>query len=104
MVNELLFMDFIFRIRFPDMVAILNFMYHGEVNVNQEDLQNFLAAAEELRIKGLSEASSTDAKLEKLEHSSVPKMKQTSGDASHGQPPTKKPRESSPGKHFGLIL
>ena len=39
------------------MVAILNFMYHGEVNVNQEDLQNFLAAAEELRIKGLSQAS-----------------------------------------------
>jgi len=90
-------MIFLRGIRFPDMVAILNFMYHGEVNVNQEDLQNFLAAAEELRIKGLSEASSTDAKLEKLEHSSVPKMKQTSGDASHGQPPTKKPRESSPG-------
>ena len=43
------------RIRFPDMVAILNFMYHGEVNVNQEDLQMFLAAAEELRIKGLSQ-------------------------------------------------
>ena len=42
-------------IRFPDMVAILNFMYHGEVNVNQEDLQMFLAAAEELRIKGLSQ-------------------------------------------------
>jgi hypothetical protein len=30
-------------------------MYHGEVNVNQEDLQPFLAAAEELRIKGLSQ-------------------------------------------------
>ena len=43
------------RIRFPDMVAILNFMYHGEANVNQEDLQMFLAAAEELRIKGLSQ-------------------------------------------------
>ena len=104
MMNDLLYMDFIFRIRFPDMVAILNFMYHGEVNVNQEDLQNFLAAAEELRIKGLSEASSADAKLEKLEHGSVPKMKQTSGGASHGQPPTKKPRESSPGKHFELIM
>ena len=104
MKNDLLYMDFIFRIRFPDMVAILNFMYHGEVNVNQEDLQNFLAAAEELRIKGLSEASSADAKLEKLEHGSVPKMKQTSGGASHGQPPTKKPRESSPGKHFELIM
>ena len=45
------------RIRFPDMVAILNFMYHGEVNVNQEDLQMFLAAAEELRIKGLSQVN-----------------------------------------------
>ena len=79
------------------MVAILNFMYHGEVNVNQEDLQNFLAAAEELRIKGLSEASSADAKLEKLEHATVPKMKQNSGGSSYGQPPSKKPRESSPG-------
>merc|ERR1712013_804869 len=47
----------------PDMVAILNFMYHGEVNVNQEDLQMFLAAAEELRIKGLSQASN-DSKLQ----------------------------------------
>ena len=78
------------------MVAILNFMYRGEVNVNQEDLQNFLAAAEELRIKGLSQASN-DSKLEKLENS-VPKMKQVSGGSSNGQPPAKKPRESSPGK------
>jgi len=88
-------MIFLRGIRFPDMVAILNFMYHGEVNVNQEDLQNFLAAAEELRIKGLSQASS-----EKLENA-VPKMKQVSGGgsglASQGQPPAKKPRESSPG-------
>jgi hypothetical protein len=41
------------------MVAILNFMYKGEVNVNQEDLQMFLAAAEELRIKGLSQVVGT---------------------------------------------
>ena len=84
------------------MVAILNFMYRGEVNVNQEDLQNFLAAAEELRIKGLSQASN-DSKLEKLENA-VPKMKQVSGGSSNGQPPAKKPRESSPGKiHFFTI-
>jgi len=92
-------MIFLRGIRFPDMVAILNFMYHGEVNVNQEDLQNFLAAAEELRIKGLSQASSSDSKLEKLE-STVPKMKQASGgsiSSQPGQPPAKKPRESSPG-------
>ena len=30
-------------------------MYEGEVNVDQDDLQYFLAAAEELRIKGLSQ-------------------------------------------------
>ena len=103
-------MPSIIRIRFPDMVAILNFMYHGEVNVNQEDLQNFLAAAEELRIKGLSQASSSDSKLEKLE-STVPKMKQASGgsiSSQPGQPPAKKPRESSPGKedknHFIIIM
>ena len=81
------------------MVAILNFMYHGEVNVNQEDLQNFLAAAEELRIKGLSQASTESSKLEKLDNS-VPKMKQVSGGSStsQGQPPAKKARESSPGE------
>lgn len=94
-------MIFLRGIRFPDMVAILNFMYHGEVNVNQEDLQMFLAAAEELRIKGLSQASN-DSKLEKLDNS-VPKIKQASGGSntnstsSVGQPPAKKPRESSPG-------
>ena len=81
------------------MVAILNFMYHGEVNVNQEDLQNFLAAAEELRIKGLSQASTESSKLEKLDNS-VPKMKAVSGGSSNGQPPAKKPRESSPGKNI----
>ena len=84
------------------MVAILNFMYHGEVNVNQEDLQNFLAAAEELRVKGLSQASSDGGKLEKLDSATipVPKMKQASGgsvSSQTGQPPAKKPRESSPG-------
>ena len=75
------------------MISVLKIVV--QVNVNQEDLQNFLAAAEELRIKGLSQASS-----EKLENA-VPKMKQVSGGgsglASQGQPPAKKPRESSPG-------
>ena len=42
-------------VKYTEVISILNFMYHGEVNVNQEDLQMFLAAAEELRIKGLSQ-------------------------------------------------
>ena len=73
-----------------------------QVNVNQEDLQNFLAAAEELRVKGLSEASSgSDGKLENNVSTAVPvpKIKQSSGGSSQGPPPAKKPRESSPGEN-----
>ena len=36
------------------MVALLTFMYHGEVNVAQEDISQFLATAEELQVKGLT--------------------------------------------------
>ena len=37
-----------------DLQAALEFMYHGEVNLAQDSLNNFLAVAEELAIKGLS--------------------------------------------------
>ena len=33
--------------------AVLDFLYCGETNVNQEDLDYFLAIAEELQLKGL---------------------------------------------------
>ena len=33
-------------------MAVLNFMYQGEVNVAQEELNSFLAVAEELKVKG----------------------------------------------------
>ena len=34
------------------MEAVLNFMYNGEVNVAQDDLNSFLQVAEDLRVKG----------------------------------------------------
>jgi len=43
-----------------ELTAILNFMYHGEVNVAQDSLNAFLAVAEELAVKGLT----TDSKPE----------------------------------------
>ena len=43
------------RIGFDDLKACLNFMYHGEVNVAQDDLNTFLVVAEELKIKGLTQ-------------------------------------------------
>ncbi|KDR12903.1 modifier of mdg4-like isoform X13 [Zootermopsis nevadensis] len=40
-----------------DLVAILQFMYRGEVNVRQEELGTFIKTAEMLQIKGLTEDS-----------------------------------------------
>jgi len=38
--------------------AILDFMYNGEVNVKQENLNDFLAVAEKLKVRGLWEEGS----------------------------------------------
>ena len=43
-----------------DMVSILDFLYFGEANVFQEDLDSFLAIAEEIRLKGLTNQTSSD--------------------------------------------
>ena len=37
-----------------DLVAILDFLYLGETNVHQENIDNFLKIAEELQLKGLT--------------------------------------------------
>ena len=42
-------------IRQTDLEAVLSFVYNGEVNVAQQDLSSFLLAAEELKIKGLTQ-------------------------------------------------
>ncbi|KAH9632741.1 hypothetical protein HF086_013113 [Spodoptera exigua] len=46
----------IFRnFKFEDLNAIINFMYHGEVNIFQEQLESFLLTAEFLEVKGLTD-------------------------------------------------
>ena len=45
-------------IRLRDMQQVMNFMYHGEANIAQDDLNNFLAVAEDLKIKGLTQGNS----------------------------------------------
>ena len=39
-----------------DLLAIVDFIYHGEANIYLEDLDGFLALAEELQLKGLERA------------------------------------------------
>ena len=54
-----------------DFVSIMDFLYFGEANVYQEDLDFFLAIAEEIQLKGLTGQSSGDLieKEEQTEHS-----------------------------------
>jgi len=44
-------------VKYSDLQSVLNFMYHGEVNVAQEELNNFLSIAEELKVKGLTQGN-----------------------------------------------
>ena len=42
-------------VKYQEMLSVLNFMYHGEVNVAQDELNSFLSIAEELQVKGLTQ-------------------------------------------------
>jgi len=44
-----------------DMESVLSFMYHGEVSVAQDDLNTFLAVAEDLQVKGLTQNNSNNS-------------------------------------------
>lgn len=67
-------------ITFADMKSLLDFMYRGEVSVDQERLTAFLRVAESLRIKGLTEVN--DDKPEKNDQS---QQQQSSTPASQQQ-------------------
>ena len=79
-------------VSFSDLSSVLDFMYHGEVNVAQEDLNSFLAVAEELQIKGLTNKdghpSSGEPSKDRKSHSGPGKPA--------GVPPLKRQRRSSP--------
>jgi len=42
---------------YDNLEAVINFMYQGEVNVAQEDLNGFLGVAQELAVKGLTDGN-----------------------------------------------
>ena len=47
------------------LVTILDFLYHGEANVLQDDLDSFLALAEEFQLRGLTGNSQSDTEQQK---------------------------------------
>jgi len=59
-------------VKYSDLQSVLNFMYHGEVNVAQEELNSFLAVAEELRVKGLTQNQSGGSKTDRKDDTYAP--------------------------------
>ena len=55
-------------VSYTDLQAVLNFMYHGEVNVAQEELNSFLAVAENLKVKGLTQQGKSGSKQSRPSH------------------------------------
>ena len=47
-------------VKYTDLQSVLNFMYHGEVNVAQEELNSFLTVAEDLQVKGLTQTNTAN--------------------------------------------
>jgi len=76
-------------VKYTDLVAVLNFMYHGEVNVAQEELNTFLSIAEELKIKGLTQNSTTENVKPETQANSFNKQQQAPSKFQAG-PATKK--------------
>ena len=56
------------------LVAMVDFLYYGEANVNQESLEIFLGLAEELRLRGLT-GSSAESKHEEFRSKAIPPEK-----------------------------
>jgi tramtrack len=57
---------------FADMKSLLDFMYRGEVSVDQERLSAFLRVAESLRIKGLTEVNDEKSTTSSRDQSETP--------------------------------
>jgi len=51
-------------VKYTDLQSVLNFMYHGEVSVGQEELNSFLAVAEDLMVKGLTQNNPGNERLQ----------------------------------------
>jgi len=82
-------------VKYTDLQSVLNFMYHGEVNVAQDELNSFLAVAEELRVKGLTQNSQGGpGKTTSAPKSPPPPPKSRASDSA--APPPKRSRPNPP--------
>ena len=63
--------------RSKDFLTILDFLYSGEANVCEEDLEHFLAIAQDIRLKGIVSQNSSDMNREEKPIHLEPKNSQS---------------------------
>jgi len=60
-----------------DMSLLLDFMYNGEVNVKQENLNSFLALAEKLSVRGLTQSQGSEGNRSTLKQNQQKQLPQS---------------------------
>jgi len=86
-------------VKYKELLSVLNFMYMGEVNVAQDELNSFLAVAEDLRVKGLTQnnsSSESSASKPKPEQPKTIIPRPRDPPERDSVPPPKRPRPTAP--------
>ena len=75
-------------VKHRELQSVLDFIYHGEVNIAQDELNSFLSVAEELQVKGLTQNQSEADRANKksVDHSRAQKRE--------AAPPVKSTKDS----------
>jgi len=80
-------------VKYKELLSVLNFMYMGEVNVAQEELNSFLSVAEDLRVKGLTQNNASSESSAKVNLPKAEPMKTVNRPTEREPPPPiKRPR------------
>ena len=79
-------------VELSNLQSVLDFMYNGEVNVAKEELNSFLALAEELKVRGLTENQSS---TKSESSSSAPLAESATPCRLDEQSPTRRPPPTS---------
>lgn len=83
--------------KFSELRAIVDFMYHGEVNVSREQLSSLLRAAEALQVKGLTDLTSDTPELaEQLPSLTSSEVRASNVDSASVASPSKRALKSPP--------
>jgi len=86
-------------VKYEEILLVLNFMYHGEVNVAQDELNSFLAVAEDLQVKGLTQNQPKSSRTAQEPNSSKRYEEEESKQLPHSRQIHNQPRTKSTYSH-----